>query len=199
MPPTLTLADVDPEEVAAEVVRLVVDHLHQSAMRLDPTIVLPIPAQLDEVGGLGLRATARALAVYAQRGLPVWDWTDHGMAADGLLDVLATLYSRPADGDLSHTAIDVVDEVDPDDAVSLVLVAAAARIRIDRGEAVAARELGALAGLGAAGVRYHVREGELVASGSGRRGDPLRVEAVDAARWLAARGVAGFRESGGDE
>lgn len=182
--PAPILADVDPEEVSAAAVQAVVDHLHQTAMRLDPSLVMSIP---EGTGGLGLRPTARALALYAQRGLPVWDWTDSGMAADGLLEVLAALYSRAAGDGLDVTAIDVVDDVDPSDALGLVLVGAAARIRLDQGAPVTARELGVLAGLGAAGVRVYMRSGELPTTDE----RPARVPAEAATRWLAARGVPG--------
>jgi len=185
------LANIDPAEVAEEVVRLVADHLASTAIRLDPTLSMPA-LHGEGLGGMGLRATVRALATYAQRGLPVWDWTDHGMAADGLLDVIAALYSRPADGGLSRTAIDVLDDVDPVDAIGLVLVAAAARVQLDRKHALSARELGALAGIGSAAIRKLTRAGELPAEGAGVRGEPLRVPADAAVRWLAARGVSGF-------
>lgn len=181
----MKLTEIEPATVAADVVRTVLGHLHSQAMRLDPTLDLGHLG--PDVGALGLRATAEALAHYAQRGLPVWDWTDHGMAADGLLDVIAALYSRAADGDLDRTAIDVLDDVDPDDAIGLVLVAAAARVQLDREVGLTARELAALSGLTAFGVRHLTRSGELPTD-SGR---PARVAAEDAQRWLASRGVPG--------
>lgn len=181
----MKLADIDPQAVANTIVRTVVEHLFSTAMRLDPTLILPIR---DDAGVFGLRSTAHALALYAQRGIPVWDWTDHGMAADGLLEVVAALYSRAADGDLERTAIDVIDDVDPDDAVGLVLVAAAARVRLDREEGLTARELGALSGMTAFGVRHLTRSGELPTDGE----RPARVPAEAARRWLASRGVPGI-------
>lgn len=177
----MKLLALSSDDIAAEVERRVVDHLHRLA--------LDAGAEVHAEATLGtLRAEARALTLYAQRGLPVWDWTDSGMAADGLLSVLSALYSRAADADIEHTAIDVVDDLDPSDEIALVLVAAAARIRIDRGEPVTARELGALAGIGAYAVRHHLRSGELRATDE----RPARVPAEDARRWLAARGVPGF-------
>lgn len=181
----MKLSEVEPVSFSDEVLRLVVDHLHSAAMRLDPTLTLPIP---EHAGGMGLRPTAHALAAYARDGLPVWDWEDHGMAAQGLLDVLGALYGS-ALGDLSHTAIDVVDDVDPGDAVGLVLVAAAARVRLSQGSPVTARELAALTGMTARRVRQLMAAGELAATDE----RPARVDADDASRWLAARGVPGFR------
>jgi len=176
-----TLFALSPDDIAAEVERRVVDHLHRLA--------LDVGAEVCAEATLGtLRAEARALTVYAQRGLPVWDWTDSGMASAGLLSVLAALYSRAADTDLDRTAIDVVDDLDPSDDLGLVLVAAAARIRLDQGAAVTARELAALTGLSAARVRQLISSGELRATNE----KPQRVPAEDARRWLASRGVPGF-------
>lgn len=176
------LLAIHPDDIAAEVERRVVDHLHRLA--------LDVGAEVRAEATLGtLRAEARALTVYAQRGLPVWDWTDSGMASAGLLSVLAALYSRAADGGIEHTAIDVVDDLDPSDDVGLVLVAAAARIRLDRDVPVTARELGALVGLTAVRVRQLIAAGELRATDE----RPARVKARDARRWLAARGVPGFK------
>ena len=197
----MKLADLDPDAVAAAAVRAAIDHLHRVALGLEPAVELRLVAgdgsttvPDDEVlaRGTDLGLTTRALTVYAQRGLPVWDWTHSGMAADGLLSVLSALYGRAADPDLSHTAIDVVDDVDPSDEVGLVLVAAAARIRIGQSAPVTARELGALAGMGAAGVRVYTRSGELPTTNE----RPARVPADDAARWLAARGIEGLGREG---
>lgn len=195
----MRLADINPPTVAASVVRTVLEHLHTTVMRLDHTIQIGSVLGPD-VGALGLRATTEALAHYAQRGLPVWDWTHHGHAADALLDVIAALYSRAADGDLDRTAIDVLDDVDPDDAIGLVLVAAAARVKLDRENALSARELAALAGLSASQVRHLIRTGELVPEGGPREGrgrgpaGGQRVPAEEARRWLRARGVPGIEE-----
>lgn len=185
----MRLADVDPRAVAAAAVRTVLDHLHRQAMRLDPTWILAVP---EHAGALGLRPTVEALALYAQRGLPVWDWTDHGMAADGLLDVVAALYATAAD-DLRgvETPLDVADDLDPgDDALALVVVAAGARVRLDRHEPLSARELAVLGGITAHGVRDLMRRGELPATAE----RPARVHPMDARRWLAARGVPGIAE-----
>src|SRR5690606_35097663 len=184
----MTLADLDPDAVAQDAERRVVDHLHRLA--------LDVGAEVHAEATLGtLRAEARALTLYAQRGLPVWDWTDSGMASAGLLSVLAALYSRAADADLDRTAIDVVDDLDPSDDLGLVLVAAAARIRLDQDVPVTARELGALVGLTAVRVRQLVAAGELRATNE----KPQRVPAEDARRWLASRGVPGFGRSDEDE
>lgn len=177
------LVDLDPAEVSVEVVRRVEEHIHRIGFGLMPGRTV----RIDGDGPMDIAETARALTYYAQRGLPVWDWTDSGMAMDGLLSILSALYSRAADADLPETAVDVVDDVDPDDAIGLVLVAAAARIRLDQRVGLTPRELGALAGIGAAGVRRYVRGGELPAEGR-----PARVPPEDAARWLAARGVPGI-------
>ena len=199
----MTLSDLDPDTVARDAVNRVIDHLHSTAIQLDPTLFLQIP----EESGFVLRATVRALTIYAQRGLPVrsphrprerechrpglpapvHSWTNSGMAADGLLATLSVLYGSSCGG-LESTAIDVVDDVDPDDELGLVLVAAAARIRLDQRAPVSARELAALAGVSATYVRRLVRHGELQATD----GRPAKIDVDDALRWLGSRGVPGF-------
>jgi len=178
----MQLTDLDPESVAREGVERIVEHFYAIASRLDPTLVLALPT---DVGAAGLRPTLHALTAYAQRGLPVWDWTDSGMAADGLLDALAALYGSPCGG-LEATAIDVVDDVDPEDAIGLVLVGAAARIRLDQGRSVTARELAVLAGVAATYVRRLARKGELMTTDE----RPARIAAEDAMRWLNSRSIA---------
>ncbi len=182
----MKLADLDPSIVGRDAVRALVDHLHRVSFVLAPGITLRLDGDVDG-GSSDLNATMSTLTNYAQCGLPVWDWTDHGMASDGPLSAISALYGS-ALGGLHATAIDVVDEVDPSDSIGLVLVAAAARIRLSQGVGLTVRELGALAGIGAAGVRYYVSTGELAVT----KGRPARVEPADARRWLEARGVTGL-------
>jgi len=129
-----------------------------------------------------LGAEVQALVTYAQRGLPVWDWTDHGCAADACLSVMAALYSS-AGGDDIGGDLDEAD-VEPRDAIGVVLVAARARIRLAQRTPLDARELAALSGLTAQAVRHLMRAGELPAV-------ERTVAAKDARRWLSGRGVIG--------
>lgn len=183
----MALTDIDPDTVAKEAIDSLIEHLHRQAFQLAPGLTLRLDG---DPGCTDLGATVRALAHYAKSGLPVWDWTESGMASDGLLSVLAALYSRAADHSLDHTAIDVVDDVDPETALGLVCVAAAARIRLDQRAAVTARELAALSGLSARRVRQLLDSGEL----EGDDGRPARIKAKAAVRWLTARDVPGFRK-----
>lgn len=168
----LRLRDVDPDAFAAEVVRLVRDHLASSLMRLSfDGWRLPDDDFL-------LRTEARMLALYAQQGL-IGDWTDHGCAADALVSVCAALYSCAGRPDIGGP--DDVD-VDPTDAIGIVLLAAQARIRIDRRHPVPVRELACVAGVDPNHVRLLGRTGEIaIVDGA--------VAAKVARRWLGARGV----------
>lgn len=141
----------------------------------------------DDAGDLAtlstLGAEAQALVVYAQRGLPVWDWTDHGCAADACLSVMAALCSSAGGDDIGG---DLDDEtIEPSDAIGVVLVAARARIRIDQRTPLDARELAALSGLTAQAVRHLMRAGEIPST-------ERTVAAKHARRWLSARGIAGL-------
>lgn len=176
-----------PQDVAEEVVRLVTDHATQLLIHLDPSATWSLP------GPASLRWTTQLLVSYAQRGLAAtdWqrgvaavDWPHHGAAADALLDVCSALYScagRPGDFDLG--AID--DEVDPSEPIGVVLLAASARIRIDKRERVPVRELAALAGVDPDHVRLLARRGELELVGG-------EAKAKEARRWLSGRGVEGL-------
>lgn len=188
-PSPVRLPDVRPDEVADEIVGLVVDHLGSAVLRLDPTVVLQIP---EDAGALGLRATARALAAYAQRGLPCWDWQDHGDAADALLEVVTALYGH-ADARWERGLggiLDVLDDVEPDRPLDVVLLAALARISIDRRHGVAQSALAALAGVSPRTIRHDLAEGRLYPEEDGRRGSP--VDWRSAERWLRERGVPGY-------
>ena len=173
---TPLLSELDPQAVAADVVRLVIEHLH----------VTGDPSETTEIG-----ATAHALALYAQRGLPVWDWTDHGCASDACLSLFSALYSRAAGEQLGGGITDLPDDLEPDDAIGVVLLAALARIRIDQGADVALRELAVLSGLSRRQLQHLAASGEIEATDG-------RVEAADATRWLAARGVPGFGQPSGN-
>jgi hypothetical protein len=181
------LAELDPRDVGARAARALVDHVGRAASQLGPSYTVRVdggdPASSD------VALTMRALTEYAQRGLPVWDWTDTDMVADALISALSALYGSPC-GDLTGTAADPSDvDLDPSEPLTLAIAAADARLRIDTGFPVTARDVGALAGISGQGVRRYLRSGELEASND----RPQRIAAADAARWLAARGVPGFR------
>jgi len=170
---TLRLKDIDPTAFGAEVERLATDHVASLLMQLSVDATWSIP----EHGRL-LAREAAMLAMYAQQGL-VGDWTHHGNAADALVSVCAALYTRAVSPEVGGP--DDVD-VDPTDEIGIVILAAQARIRIDRKQPVPVRELACLAGIDPDHVRLLGRKGEIaVVDGA--------VAAKVARRWLGARGV----------
>ena len=173
---TPPLRDIDPAAVADEVVRLVTEHATRLLLAIDPSATWSIPH------GTGLRHEAHLLALYAQRGL-VGDWTDHGCAADALIAVCSALYSQA--GRPGHVGGPDDVDVDPTDKIGVVILAAQARIRIDRRQAVPVRELAALAGVDKRHVDHLGRQGEIAIEDGA-------VKAREARRFLRARGVEGI-------
>lgn len=194
------LADLDPAAVALAVCEAVVTHLHRGALALAlaraPSVEMRLARHGDPHGevtaeamasGSDLGLTTQALTTYAQRGLPVWDWTDSGMASDGALSVMAALYTCAGRPDVGGGIVDLEDEVEADDPIGVVLLATMARIRIDQGTPVSLRELAVLSGLSLGRVEHLAATDEIQRSGPGR------VAPDEARRWLAARGVPGYR------
>lgn len=97
------------------------------------------------------------------------------------------LNARPRGGAVSWANDELVPNVDPTTAIGIVLVAARARLRIARGEAITARELAHLAGCADNHVRLLIRRGAVRVQGRSRH-----IGAAEAARFLAARGIPGF-------
>lgn len=187
------LRDIDPKATAIEVVTDVMTHISHVAFSLSPGVDCHLvtrdhdgkrhsPNPADVAASSTLGSEVQALVLYAQRGLPVWDWTDHGCASDACLSVMSALYACAGDSTIGGGDLDD-DELEPRDAIGTVLIAARARIRLDQGTPVDARELAVLAGLSTTQVRSLMRSGEIP-----------HVERTaapeDARRWLASRGVA---------
>lgn len=204
---TLRLADLNPRDTGRAAVRLVLDRLSAWAIRLSPAITVDVHVLRHESGaarrdahvtegdhdGTDLAVTVAALTEYAQRGAPVWDWTDDDMAADAVHDVVSTLATDAlgTEGALGEVLLGHADRAT--DPLRLVLTAAWARVQIARNEPVTAAQLGALAGLHPARVRALRGAGEVPGwegEGNGRGAAPCPARV--ARRWLAARGVAGF-------
>lgn len=188
------LRDLDPEAVAADVCGRVVDHLHSLAMRLTPAMLHLEGLDADRAGaGSDLWFTTRMLTLYAQRGLPVFDWESSGEAADACLDVFSALYSSAGDPHPGGGITEAAEDVEPDDAIGVVLLAAFARIKIDQRGPLVARELAVLSGLALRGVQKLIAAGEIAAKPDSERAHPLMlVRPAEAKRWLAVRGVPGF-------
>jgi hypothetical protein len=174
---TPRLRDLDPKAVADEVQTLVAGYVSTQALR--------VGYEFRDTGiPSTLHGEARALTVWAQHGRS-WDWVDSGDAWDAASQVCSALYSCAAeDGGVGE----LIGEADPATSIGVVLVATHCRVRIDQGESVTVRQLGALASMDANAVRVHVREGRLVA-------DDGDVEPAEARRWLGTRGVEPFATS----
>ena len=187
------LRDLDPRTVAREVCDAILDHIGQLGLALSPGVEVHVlgrraqaralPDDADDLAALStLGAETQALVMYAQRGLPVWDWTDHGCASDACLSVMAALYGSAGGDDAASDLDDAARE--PRDAIGVVLIAARARIRLDQGTPLDSRDLATLASLTPAQVRHLMRAGEIPHA-------ERLVAPDDAARWLSGRGVLG--------
>ena len=113
--------------------------------------------------------TVVALAAYARAGTPV--------LASSVRAALDTLI------------VDGVWMLPHSETIATVATAAVTRESVDAGQRVTLACLGVLASLGRQAVDRLVREGE-IATVDGELGH--EVEAVEARRWLASRGVPGF-------
>jgi hypothetical protein len=137
----------------------------------------------ESAGPSALRFTVQLLTGYAQSGLRMTDWPDHGCAHDAIQEVCEALYSRAGEGTFGIG--DLESEVDPDTAIGVVLLAAHARETIEGGRPASARELAALAGVDSKSLyRVCALRGDIVDG---------RVKAKTARRWLMARGIGGFQ------
>ncbi len=136
------------------------------------------------LGDEGARAevAARALCRYAQTGAR---GLDEGGDRTGPWPVSLDLAAWLAVAEALGVAM-------PDGA-PLALAAARARLAVDGGHAVTLEGLGALAGVSLRTVRADLASGRLVATESSR-GREREVTAMQARRWLAARGVPGYVE-----
>lgn len=179
------LKNLDPERVADDVVRMVQDHIASLTLMLDMGARMPAYEGPDQ-----LRWTVMLLTGYAQRGLAATDWPDSGCAAGAMLDVCTALYSQAGRPGIGAGAID--EELDADDEIGTVLLAAQARIHIVQGDDVPVRELAALASLSTWQVRELGRTGELAVQPGGGGRQQAFVRAKMARRWLSGRGIEGL-------
>lgn len=185
------ISALDPTAMRRDIEERIDRYLGRLAAPLSPGITF------ERHGDSGVALTVEALAEYAQRGLPVSDWETHGEARDAIQEVLETLYSSPVQASASSGGVGPLGEdeagaqlgeADLDDPLSLVLVAAWARVQLADGEGLTARQLGALAGLDPKAVQLLAREGELTLVGI----RPAQASAEEARRWLGSRGIRGL-------
>lgn len=185
----MRLADLTPADVGRAATDAVLQRLARLALPLSPGIALHVgPAQGDTDLGL----TVASLCAWAQRG-ELGDWTDHEDAADALLTATEVLYRAPLGDawDAAVAAACVEDGPADTDPVALVLAAAWSRLKVMRGHAITATELARLASVAPSWVRALVTRGEVAAT-RGTSQQPTRVEAAEARRWLASRGLTGW-------
>lgn len=185
----MRLADLTPADVGRAATDAVLQRLSRLALPLSPGVTLRVgPAQGDTDLGL----TVASLCAWAQRG-ELGDWEDHEDAADALLTATEVLYRAPL-GDAWDGAVAAACAEDgpaDTDPVACVLAAAWSRLRVCRGHAVTGTELARLASVAPSRVRQLVAAGEIAATRV-RAGVDTRVEAAEARRWLAARGLTGW-------
>lgn len=190
MPPSQVtrLADLDPAAVGREATDLVLERLGALALVLSPGVSVHVG---QPQGDTDLSLTVAALCAWAQRGA-LGDWQDHEDAADALLSAATSLFSSPARS-WSVDDLDGLDEIERGESVSavrLALACALTRLRVCRGDVVTVDELARLASVSRARLHQLADAGEISAQRGGPR-EPTRVVAVEARRWLTARGVAG--------
>lgn len=184
----MKLADLNPATVGRAATDAVLARLARLAMPLSPGVTLHVG---QPQGDTDLGLTVASLCAWAQSGA-LGDWADHKDAADALLGATEVLYRAPL-GDARSAASSAAAKIGraDSDPVALVLAAAWSRVRICRGESVTLRELARLASLAPSRVKQFSSAKRLPASGRGGP-QPHRVEAAEARRWLASRGLAGW-------
>lgn len=184
-----TLASLDPSAVGRAAVEHVLQRLARLVVPLSPGVTFTWRTDGDTTLGL----TVADLTAWAQSGA-LGDWIDHEDAADAILTATEALYRAPlADGwdaAAAEASADTGRET-PEDPVALALSCAWSRLRICRGHAVAVAELARLASVTSGRVRQLVAAGEIAATAGAAR-EPSMVEAVEARRWLSARGLRGW-------
>lgn len=185
-PTSLRLSTIDPDDLGRQCAEAVAAHIGRLTLPLSPGYEVRVDGPN---GDTGLAFTVGDLARYA-RG----EGALESVVEDYAVELLPLLGSPLA----AHTgalpavvsawlAGDVdVDDLAADsleDALALVITAALGREALDGGQPLTVAQLAVLGGTSPDVVRRLVREGEVAAEGD----RPMRVPAVDARRWLAAR------------
>lgn len=193
---TLRLAEIDPDQLALKVVRAALAHVRALHDDLRPLVSSPheSPSPLDvspnqRAAALGtpLGQRVRRLALWAQRGMEAEIDLPSTSVQGDLAAVLAAAYGYP----LGDAAAQIEATVDPNTALGLVLLAAAARCALILGDSLSVKALAVLAGISRRQVDRLVEERVLVPMKGSR---PVRIRARDARRWLKSVGVPGVEE-----
>jgi hypothetical protein len=182
-PPTKLprIASITPQQAAEYATELLSGHIARLMMHLDPGIVWRAP----EPAASSIGFTTALLTEYARTGR---DPEGPGLVRDRIQDICSAIYSQAGrPGTFEAPDLEVaVDAGEPTDVLSVVIVAAWARLGLEEGRALTKRELAVLASLSLRQVRALAASGEIACAEDGR------VPAKEARRWLRARGVAGM-------
>lgn len=198
------LRSIDPDALALEVGRALVDHYARAALPLGPGLQLQVDGGVTFDGdrprrlpadprSVGVATTAADLCHFAQSGV-TGDWGGPAGAIDAAQSIVEALYAAPADrlaGEEDGEDPTWMDRIEGASDLAVVLRAALARAWIETGiEDPPATWLADLAGLSRSALAAPIAEGEL----------PQRVEARGRARvayidrayaraWLVRRGI----------
>ena len=191
----MRLSTLSPEAVGLDAAERVLARLSRLAVPLSPGVTLALPHADPAASGLAL--TVADITRWAQSG-DTADWGGPEGAEDALLEVGEALWSRPIDAGSDGWTVDdlraaLADDSDPRDPVRLAVGCAVARWLIADGQPVTTGELAALASVSTG--RVQQLAGTELTTTVERRGSAsvALVAAAEARRWLAARGVAGWR------
>lgn len=185
-PTSLRLQQIDPTDLGRQCAEAVAAHVGRLSLPLSPGYTVHVSGPN---GDTGLAFTVSDLARYA-RG----EGELESVVEDYAVELVPLLCSPLAQrsGPLPPVLAGWLSgEVDVDDlaadsledALALIITAALGREALDGGQPLTVAQLAVLGGTSPDVVRRLVREGELAADGD----RPMRVPAVDAGRWLAAR------------
>jgi hypothetical protein len=174
------LRDLDPESIATQVCALLVNYISDFAFCFQPGLDISIewksmpPESIVHTSQFGLDVIT--LVRWAQTGLG-----DEDEAVEAARSVLPRLCTRPIDF-RPRASLDDID-IEPNDEVRIVVVAAIARLKMRSGMEVDLGGLAVLAGISHDRIRHLAGEGQVQQC---RRG---RVTAIEARRFLEARRV----------
>ena len=187
----MRLADLDQQHVATLAARRVLATMQRLALVLSPGITWRATPDAEEslLPATDLYSSVSDLLAYAQDG------RQPDEAEDLLLSVLGALLAQPLDADAGGKRLaELVEELEDDaeDELTLLCVAALARLTLQRGERVTSRQVAALAGLTTSRVRMLSSVGELKAATEPTKRAGTWYRAADVRRFLAGRGVGGF-------
>ena len=172
---SLRLASIDPDDLGRQCAEAVASHIGRLAVPLSPGYevhftVSDLARYARGEGGLESIVQDYAVELLPLLGSPL-------AAHTGALPAVVSAWLA-GEVDVDDLAADSLE-----DQIALVITAALGREALDGGQPLTVAQLAVLGGTSPDVVRRLVREGELAAEGD----RPMRVPAVDARRWLAAR------------